>query len=195
MPVVRKDTQGYGYNYADLGSILKYVEEHLHLQVKQTIKEGYGDNELGYIVTSVKTISPYSEWSDWTAPVPIIVGDDEQNQKRKPTAMQKLGSAITYARRYSIQMALGLAATDDDGSTSGALEREIPVMSDDTKHEIDVMLVDQNVPKGQENTFLSNILRRQVKYATLSEQDAQTIINAYQKHKNREEQADVREQD
>lgn len=190
MAIIRKNTQGFGYNYADLGSILKYVEEHLHLQVKQTIQRDFGDNAFGYIVTSVKPTGGFGEWSEWTAPVPIIVGNDEPNQKRKPSVMQKLGSAITYARRYSIQMALGLAATDDDGQTSGALEREIPVMNESTKKQIDLMLAERNVPNGQENQFLSSILRRQVKYAALTEDDAQAILQAYEQHKSREEQHD-----
>ena len=33
-------------------------------------------------------------------------------------AMQQLGSAITYARRYALQSLYGLAATDDDGESA-----------------------------------------------------------------------------
>lgn len=46
-----------------------------------------------------------------------------------PTDMQKLGGAITYARRYSLLAMLGLEDEDDDGNKAVAkTEPELPVV-------------------------------------------------------------------
>ena len=47
---------------------------------------------------------------EFTCCVPVLVrGDDKDNP-------QKMGSAITYAKRYGLQSLYGLASDDDDGN-------------------------------------------------------------------------------
>ena len=47
---------------------------------------------------------------EFTCRVPVLVkGDDKDNP-------QKMGSAITYAKRYGLQSLYGLASDDDDGN-------------------------------------------------------------------------------
>jgi len=48
---------------------------------------------------------------------------------RLPVGMdaQKTGSAITYARRYSLMAALGLATEDDDGASAPPRKERTPV--------------------------------------------------------------------
>jgi len=41
-------------------------------------------------------------------------------QGGRTTPMQAMGSALTYARRYALQSAAGIASEDDDGNSSGA---------------------------------------------------------------------------
>ena len=43
---------------------------------------------------------------------------------------QKTGSAITYARRYSLMAALGLATEDDDGATASKWGERKPIRND-----------------------------------------------------------------
>jgi hypothetical protein len=48
---------------------------------------------------------------------------------------QKLGSAITYYRRYTLQSLLGLQAEDDDGNKAAkpvVVKKVIPVLTDET---------------------------------------------------------------
>lgn len=87
-------------------------------------------NELGIVVIQ----SPGSSHHDCGAPTsnPVFglrtqlvdTEDDTKIESFIPfvnaTDMQKVGSAITYARRYSLVAMLGLEDEDDDGNTASA---------------------------------------------------------------------------
>lgn len=100
---VSKNAKGYGYSYTDIAEIHNWLEDN-GLYYYQFIERIEGDD---YIYT-----------------VPII-GGEEQPPRRgcrvvaaplngKSNPAQEQGAAITYARRYSLLMAFGLATTDDD---------------------------------------------------------------------------------
>ena len=114
---VRKNRKAYGYDYADLAEVLK-VAEQMGVEVRGT-HEYFEPLHCFIVKTSVREKGT-SEWSEWLAPTPAIVMETEANAKRKLNYMQRLGVSLTYARRYSIQCALGLAATDEDGLTEPA---------------------------------------------------------------------------
>ncbi len=65
---------------------------------------------------------------------------------------QKLGSAITYYRRYSLQSLLGLQAEDDDGNSAIPQLKSIP---DTKKQRLEIMNLAEN---------LKPILREDKKY-------------------------------
>jgi hypothetical protein len=103
MNTIRKNSQGYGYKYTDLAEIHRHMEE-VGLSYYQEI-ETVGDED--YIVTH------------------IINTDDEVVRKCRGCRVVKVsgknpaqdyGSALTYARRYSLLLAFGLATADDDGA-------------------------------------------------------------------------------
>lgn len=99
---IKKNAQGYGYRYSDISQVHEWLEAN-GLYYYQYIERIDGDD---YIYT-----------------VPII-GGEEQPARRgcrvvtaqlsKSNPAQEQGAAITYARRYSLLMAFGLATTDDD---------------------------------------------------------------------------------
>ena len=58
------------------------------------------------------------DWSEWRAKVPILA-DIRQGSERQ-NVNQIYGSALSYARRYSLTLACGLATEDDDGLSASS---------------------------------------------------------------------------
>lgn len=100
---LKKNANGYSYKYTDLASIHDYLES-----------EG---------ITYYQYIEPI-DGVDYMYTVPIFEGEAaaprrgcrlaDAKLQGKANAAQEQGSAITYARRYSLLMAFGLATTDND---------------------------------------------------------------------------------
>ena len=93
MQVVKNGSKAYGYNYASLADIVNAGFEIPKMRVKAT--------EFGEFVE-------YFDGTDWQTGAKIVVPEMKGSNDA-----QKYGSALTYARRYTVQMALGLACSDD----------------------------------------------------------------------------------
>ena len=106
---VKKKSNGYNYKYAELAQI------HEELEAQGITYYQYIDYDQNADADYIYTV--------------IIKGDKESSPRRgcrviigneaKMSAAQAQGSALTYARRYSLLMALGWATEDDDGATAG----------------------------------------------------------------------------
>lgn len=102
--VVVKNRQAHQYKYADLNTVLAAVEPALR-------EEGLGlfqSIEDGHLVTRLVRLDGTDESLFTNLPLPT--GLDPQ----------KLGSAITYYRRYEITTLLGLVTEDDDDGSSAS---------------------------------------------------------------------------
>lgn len=107
VPVILKDTSGFGYQYADLPAILNVINPLMK-------KHGLGFTQLVTekgIVTGVFHVES-GEIIESTTPIPQNV------QLKGMNDFQVLGSAITYIRRYALSAILGLV-TDKDTDASG----------------------------------------------------------------------------
>lgn len=106
VPVLHKDTTGYGYSYTDLPEIVRVITPILNkhgLAYTQLLN----GNELKTIVFHVES----GENIESITPIP------DENLKGM-NKFQVLGSAITYIRRYSLSAMLGLVTDKDmDAST------------------------------------------------------------------------------
>ncbi len=107
---------GYGYTYANLPDVIDGITDTLAehgLCITQDVHNGDNCDRV-----SVSTIVDHTSGHSRTyGPLTIAV----------PTAeTQRMGSAVTYARRYALLAAVGLsAAGDDDGrAAQQAAERE-----------------------------------------------------------------------
>ena len=103
--IVKAESKAYGYNYASLADI---VNQGLELPKMET-RNIDGETFMGWL----------DDKGDWHQGAPLIVPE-----MKGMNAAQAMGSAITYARRYTAQMALGLACDDDSKleKTKGAPE-------------------------------------------------------------------------
>jgi hypothetical protein len=105
------DTGSYSYRFAELADVLDVVRPVLHahglghVQLVDTEPVGNG------VQVSVRTMIVHHSGSTFASP-PIRLAV-------LSTDAQRVGSAITYARRYSLMATLGIAGEDDDGQTAG----------------------------------------------------------------------------
>jgi len=106
-----KGTKGHGYNYADLASILDLVKEPLSNNGLAVVQMPYPAQEGHMGITTTLTHSS-GQWIESSYQMPIP-------ENKRNSQAQNAGSAITYARRYALAAALGVAQTDDDASNKG----------------------------------------------------------------------------
>ena len=111
VPVIHKDTQGYGYSYTNLTGILTTINPLLkkHGLGFTQLLEGTGLKTIIFHCESGESLTSFSE-------IPQNVTLKGMNQ------FQVLGSANTYIRRYALSSALGLV-TDKDIDACGTQEK------------------------------------------------------------------------
>jgi len=104
---IAKKTEGYGYKYTELADINKYCEEN-EIRYYQEI-ETSEINQKDYIITYL--IKEGKEEKHRGCQIVDAVLQGIKNP------VQEYGSSLTYCRRYSLLMALGLATEDDDAQS------------------------------------------------------------------------------
>lgn len=104
---IAKKTEGYGYKYTELADINKYCEENgiRYWQEVDTCEI----NQRDYIITHILQNDVESVHRGCQIVDAVLQGI------KNP--VQEYGSSLTYCRRYSLLMALGLATEDDDGAS------------------------------------------------------------------------------
>lgn len=101
---IKKNKEGYGYTYTDISAINKYCEEN-NITYYQEV-ETCETNAKDYIITYLTENDETKRYRGCQ-----IVQSTLQGIKNP---VQEYGSSLTYCRRYSLLMALGLATDDND---------------------------------------------------------------------------------
>lgn len=115
---IAKKTEGYGYKYTELADINKYCEDN-GIRYCQEI-ETCEINQKDYIITYIV------EKGEITKHRGCQIVDAVLQGIKNP--VQEYGSSLTYCRRYSLLMALGLATEDDDAAS--LTQRNDPIKED-----------------------------------------------------------------
>lgn len=103
--IVANASRAYGYNYASLADIAKAGIDIPQMRIKPTDHGEY--------------IEYLDDNSEWQIGARIVIPE-----MKGSNAAQAYGSALTYARRYTVQMAKGIACDDDK-----QLEKQLPSSS------------------------------------------------------------------
>lgn len=103
-----KDTQGYGYKYADLGQVLSLIRPLLEkngLSFSQHV-----ENTAENVTIETITMHESGQWMSSFITMPIV-------PEAKRSVLQCIGTSITYGRRYALTSIFGITqvAEDKDG--------------------------------------------------------------------------------
>lgn len=91
--LVKNNSKAYGYNYASLGDI---------------VKQGFEIPKMRLAVHEGQDYIEYFDGKEWQLGARVVVPEMKGTNEA-----QRYGSAVTYARRYTAQMALQLVCDDD----------------------------------------------------------------------------------
>lgn len=112
---IAKKSEGYGYKYTELADINKFCEDN-DIRYYQEV-ETSDINQKDYFITYLSySGEPYERHRG------CQIVDAKLQGNNNP--VQAYGSSLTYCRRYSLLMALGLATEDDDGASLTELNEE-----------------------------------------------------------------------
>lgn len=129
---IAKKTEGYGYKYTELADINKYCEDN-GIKYYQEV-ETSEINQKDYIVTYINDGKETTKHRGCQIVEAVLQGI------KNP--VQEYGSSLTYCRRYSLLMALGLATEDDDGAS-------LTVVKEATKEDAENYVINFGKYKGQ----------------------------------------------
>lgn len=150
---LRKNKEGYGYKYTDLSAIHEYLEsigEHYTQYIKRIDTDDY-------IMTKKYKGEQLIEEVQGCRVVQATLSG-------KSNPAQEQGSALTYARRYSLLMAYGLATEDDDAAS---LTRTL--INGSMEQALRKLIKDNNIPNEEVIEVLENFGYKKLNEIELSE--------------------------
>jgi len=106
----KKDSQGYNYNYADLAAVMGVAKKPLTQNGLSVVQQTQFRESSIVLVTTL--LHKSGEWMRGYFPFRV-----DESMKGN-TYMQKLGSSMTYARRYAYAAMIGITQEDNDAAPS-----------------------------------------------------------------------------
>lgn len=161
------------YKYLNLATILKTIkpvfEKHGLAFSQRVTFDNTG--EARQVIGTVETIIFDNEEQMVACSYPFFVTGDPQ----------QVGSAITYARRYSLYAVLGIFPDKDDDGAYAKQRYETADRAISAEQYADLVkaLNAHNIPSEARGEFINNILNRQVRgWRGLTQTDLNSLINA-----------------
>jgi len=126
-----------GTKYATLEAVIEASHEHLAAN-KLAILQGPGMMQGNALTVTTRLIHESGEWIETDFAIPLA--------KQDP---QAAGSAITYARRYSLMAMLNMPAVDDDGEQAMGRGTQVATITEAQAQELKALAVSvgADVPK------------------------------------------------
>lgn len=161
------------YKYLNLATILKTIKpvfEKHGLAFSQRVTFS-NEGEARQVIGTVETIIFDSEEQMVACSYPFFVTGDPQ----------QVGSAITYARRYSLYAVLGIFPDKDDDGAYAKQRYETADRAISAEQYADLVkaLNAHNIPSEARGEFINNTLNRQVRgWRGLTQTDLNNLINA-----------------
>lgn len=161
------------YKYLNLATILKTIKpvfEKHGLAFSQRVTFS-NEGEARQVIGTVETIIFDSEEQMVACSYPFFVTGDPQ----------QVGSAITYARRYSLYAVLGIFPDKDDDGAYAKQRYETTDRAISAEQYVDLVkaLNAHNIPSEARGEFINNTLNRQVRgWRGLTQTDLNSLINA-----------------
>ena len=115
--LVKNNSKAYGYNYASLGEI---------------VKQGFEIPKMRLAVHEGQDYIEYFDGKEWQLGARVVVPEMKGTNEA-----QRYGSAVTYARRYTAQMALQLVCDDDTKIETQAPKPKVTFNLKDADDQID----------------------------------------------------------
>lgn len=161
------------YKYLNLATILKTIkpvfEKHGLAFSQRVTFDNAG--EARQVIGTVETIIFDSEEQMVACSYPFFVTGDPQ----------QVGSAITYARRYSLYAVLGIFPDKDDDGAYAKQRYETADRAISAEQYADLVkaLNAHNIPSEARGEFINNTLNRQVRgWRGLTQTDLNSLMNA-----------------
>ena len=160
-----KSGKSYSYKYVDIAQIHTFLQEN-GMQYIQKVERIDGDD---YIFTKRYIDNKWED--DWIQGCRVVQATLMGNNN----PAQEQGSALTYARRYSLLMAFGLATEDDDANSLNMNKLISKIKAEAMKNLI-----------SRKGANLEEILKY-YKISTIEQLDEQQYVQLYENLNKRED--------
>lgn len=179
--VQTKSGASYSFDYADLGSVLDAVKPALNKHGIALLQPGRVEGDK--VIT--ETVLAHSS-GEWISSEFAVKPDD--------LSPQKVGSALTYGRRYALSAMIGVfSEEDDDGNAASGNERTVqrkaPTSAPrpaakplDTKGALQVLVVDvyaDRIRRAKDLAELENVAADLKKDGQLTATDLEKLRDEY----------------